>query len=61
MKKAVLNKATVTESVLNDEPIEVCGLNVYALPMSAYIDWINCRSFLLARQAKFPVSCISMG
>lgn len=60
MRKAVLNKAIVTERVLNDEPIEVCGLKLYALPMSAYIDWNQCKSFLLARQAKFPVSCISM-
>ncbi|MBR0319848.1 MAG: hypothetical protein IIX10_02220 [Clostridia bacterium] len=60
MKKAVMTKAYVEERVLKDEPIEVHGLKIYALPMSAYIDWLNCRSFLLARQAKFPVSYSSM-
>lgn len=56
MGKAVLTKASVEARALRDEPIEVLGLTLYAIPMSAYIDWLNCRSFLLARQAKFPVS-----
>lgn len=60
MSKAVPNKAETAQCVLRDEPIHVCGLDLYALPMSAYLDWLKCKSFLLARQAKFPVSCISM-
>lgn len=59
-----MNRAVTEESVKNSaligEATIAQGLEFWPISMRHYAEWERCRNILLTRQAKFPVSCISL-
>jgi len=59
MGKAV-NKSNAQIAAISGKPVEKYGLKFWAIPMSGYDEWSKCKNVWMARQSKFPVTCISM-
>lgn len=53
-------KHSAQRAALEGKPIEFMGLKLWAITMENYEEWMQCRNVWMARQSKFPVSCISM-
>lgn len=59
MGKAV-SKENARSAAIRGLPVEKYGLKFWAIPMSGYEEWAKCKDVWMARQSRFPVTCISM-
>lgn len=59
MEKAV-TKSAARKAALERKPIERYGLKFRGIPMRQYEEWAKCKNVWLARQAAFPVFCITL-
>lgn len=60
MANRAVNENSVKNAALTGESTIAEGLEWWPISMRHWGEWERCRNVLLARQAKFPVSCISL-